>query len=478
MADSTNKGTIKVGLNLTMFLGSLIALVAGIFPGILGVWVYYAWKYTVPEYIKVGHAHASWWSVLILIAALFLPSAPLKKWFKKFIAFTAVAAVPVWMAAISAYYLGKEASGVHAVISLNPLQILNWEFLLYGMGMFLLEVWIFGSLGLLFLSVLGVKIPLVSSDDTKNSKYELMSDIEIPVKIFRTPLIFALLGILMGWGLISFFKLPDKAINPAALVQLHTHVFFFITGYLLTLITMKAVGAKESIFNFTYKLGGLAIALIFLGWAAFTAFNLHSIFYIIPSLLYFLMMIMGLLALFGKFGMKDSGELHFNFVRVAMIFTWIILLLYVAVGPVIALVWDTNPNLTVTYKQADGVYPGSYPQKYDGTAPIINNPRGLENLHLSPGSWSHVAIVWILVLLIFGGQISRLINSPTLIFMIVTTIPMAPLFNSFGRIAAWFGLPSGIGGMWFAAHPLKFFNDFVLIIIVAIALWRLKKKGD
>ncbi|MDI6787494.1 MAG: hypothetical protein QME51_03910 [Planctomycetota bacterium] len=461
-----------------MFLGSLIALFAGIFPGILGVWVYYAWKYVVPEYIKVGHAHASWWAVLIVIAALFLPGAPLKRWVKKFIAFTSVAATPVWMAAISAYYLGKEASGVHAIISLSPLQIHSWGFLLYGMAMFLLEVWIFWSLGLVFLSVLGAKIPLISSDDTEKSKYELMTDIEIPVKIFRTPLIFALLGILMGWGLILFFKLPDKAITPAALVQLHTHIFFFIVGYILTMITMKVAQVKESVFNFTCKLGGMVIALIFLGWAAFNAFNLHSIVHVIPSLLYLAMMIMGLLALFGKFGLKDTGELHFNFVRVAMIFTWIILLLYVAVGPVISLVWDTNPNLTVTYNQADGVYPGKYPQKYDGTAPVVNNPRGLENLHLSPASWSHVAIFWILVLWIFGEPISKLINSPTLIFMVVTTIPMAPLFNSFGRIAAWLGLPSGIGGMWFAAHPLKFFNDFVLIVIVAIVLYRLKQKGS
>ena len=35
-----------------------------------------------------------------------------------------------------------------------------------------------------------------------------------------------------------------------------------------------------------------------------------------------------------------------------------------------------------------------------------------------------------------------------------------PAFNAFGRIAAWANLPSGIGGMWFAAHPLKFFNVF------------------
>jgi hypothetical protein len=188
---------------------------------------------------------------------------------------------------------------------------------------------------------------------------------------------------------------------------------------------------------------------------------------------------MGLLALFGRFGMKKPEGPYFNFVRVAMIFTWIILMAYILVGPLMALVWDTNPNLTITYKQAEGApVVGSYPQKYEGTGPIAHSPRGLENLHLSPGSWSHVAIFWILVFLIFGAQISQLINNPTILYMIVVTIPMAPLFNSFGRIAAWLGLPSGIGGMWFAAHPLKFFNDFVLIAVAIILLKKMKKKPD
>ena len=36
-------------------------------------------------------------------------------------------------------------------------------------------------------------------------------------------------------------------------------------------------------------------------------------------------------------------------------------------------------------------------------------------------------------------------------------------------------LPSGIGGMWFAAHPLKFFNVFLLIWISLVMMYRLRK---
>ena len=106
--------TIRLGLNLPMFLGSLIALFAGIFPGILGVWLWGAWKIAVPEFIKVGHAHAAWWSVLILLAAFFLPATSLKPQVKKFVAFTSILAVPVWMIAMAAYYISKEARGARA----------------------------------------------------------------------------------------------------------------------------------------------------------------------------------------------------------------------------------------------------------------------------------------------------------------------------------------------------------------------------
>jgi hypothetical protein len=59
------------------------------------------------------------------------------------------------------------------------------------------------------------------------------------------------------------------------------------------------------------------------------------------------------------------------------------------------------------------------------------------------------------------GPIGRVLGRPTLILLVVTTIPLAPLFNAFGRVAAWADLPAGIGGMWFAAHPLKFLNVFL-----------------
>ena len=142
---------IRLGMNLPMFLASLVALFCGIFPGILGVWLYAAWRIAVPEYIKVGHAHAAWWSVLILIAGLLLPAAALKPSVKKYVIFTAFAAVPAWMAALAAYYISKTARGVMAPLPAGPGQEYNVEYLTYGTGIFLIEVWLFATLAVVLL---------------------------------------------------------------------------------------------------------------------------------------------------------------------------------------------------------------------------------------------------------------------------------------------------------------------------------------
>jgi acyl CoA:acetate/3-ketoacid CoA transferase beta subunit len=63
------RDTIRLGLNIPLFVASMIAIAIGTFTGIVGIWGYAAQKQVVPEWIKVGHAHASWWAVLILIAA-------------------------------------------------------------------------------------------------------------------------------------------------------------------------------------------------------------------------------------------------------------------------------------------------------------------------------------------------------------------------------------------------------------------------
>ncbi len=472
------EATIRLGLSLPVFLGSLIALFAGIFPGILGIWLYAAWKLAVPEFIKVGHAHASWWSVLLLLTAFFLPAVPLKPRVKKFVAFTSLVAVPVWMVSLAAYYISKEARGVVAPLPARPGEEYSLEYLVYGTGIFVIEVWFFATLALVLLSAMGVRFPRLSEGSRTPSRLELLTDIEFPRRALRVPLVLGGLGLLLGWTMTIGFKARGLPITPAALVQLHSHTFFFIIGYLMTLLAMRAAGVGERIFSLTYRLGALALPLLFLGWLVFNVLRWPSFVHVVPSVLYFAVLVLGLLGLAGRFGLRDTGEPRFHYVRGALVFTWVLMIGLVAVGPVLALGWDTHPDVTVTYRQPEGQpYPGPYPEKYIGTAPVARSPRGLENLHLSPGSWTHVALFWLLVLLLFGESVDRILGRRTFVFLAATTIPLAPLFNAVGRIGAWLDLPAGIGALWFAGHPLKFFNVFLLGWAAVSLIRRLRSAG-
>ncbi|MEM2951567.1 MAG: hypothetical protein QXZ00_01830, partial [Nitrososphaerota archaeon] len=142
----------------------------------------------------------------------------------------------------------------------------------------------------------------------------------------------------------------------------------------------------------------------------------------------------------------------------------------------IALTWNTSPDVTVTYKQPEGApYPGPYPEVYLGTAPVKGTPRGLENAHLSPGSWYHVGISWLLILSVFGASIygTKRIG---LLYLYAVTIPLAPTFNMLGRFLAWLGIPNGIGALWFAGHPLKGFNLISLFIAALIVTYLISRR--
>ncbi|MEM1946617.1 MAG: hypothetical protein QW614_03085 [Candidatus Caldarchaeum sp.] len=153
------------------------------------------------------------------------------------------------------------------------------------------------------------------------------------------------------------------------------------------------------------------------------------------------------------------------------------LAILIATGAYIAVTWDTSPDLTVTYKQPQNKpYPGPYPAIYTGTAPAKDTPRGLENAHLSPSSWYHVAVAWLLVVKVFGTVLFGA-NRPGLLYLFAFTIPLAPTFNMLGRYLAWLGIPNGIGALWLAGHPLKGFNLislFVVSVVVAVILYRKK----
>ena len=234
----------------------------------------------------------------------------------------------------------------------------------------------------------------------------------------------------------------------------------------MIMLVMSAVGAKADIVSLSEN-SGLSLSATMIGFFAFIFFGAPSAAWAIPAAVYygFGVLVMGLLAAWGKFGLVSRGP-HFHFVRGAIVFVMASLFIFTMAGPYLALTYDRTPDVTVTYKQpGGGTHVGPYPdpQNYPGTAPVAKTPRGIENFHLSPASWAHVAVFWLAALLIFGGEMLAALGVPNFIFLLAVTIAQAPLFNAIGRFGAWAGLPFGIGPLYLVGHPLKTLNILMLL---------------
>ena len=76
----------KIGLSMPVFAGSLTSFILGApILGLIGVWGFLYQKEAVPQFLKIMHAHVTWWSLIILIISLLLPGLLIKSWFRRFI---------------------------------------------------------------------------------------------------------------------------------------------------------------------------------------------------------------------------------------------------------------------------------------------------------------------------------------------------------------------------------------------------------
>ncbi|HIQ29421.1 MAG TPA: hypothetical protein EYH45_02525, partial [Candidatus Caldiarchaeum subterraneum] len=95
---------IKLGLNIPLFVAGIVSIGAGTLIGMVAVWWYLAWGQLAPFWQKVSHAHAAWWSALIIIAAMLLPGLNLKPWVKKAIIIGTFIGPVFWVGVLAAYY--------------------------------------------------------------------------------------------------------------------------------------------------------------------------------------------------------------------------------------------------------------------------------------------------------------------------------------------------------------------------------------
>jgi len=462
MADVKN---IRLGVSLPMLLAGSIALGAGTFSGILGVWQYITYGQPAPMWIKLGHAHMAWWGALMVIASLLLPALEVRPWFKKYA--IAVSIVIPWIWTFGATYADK-GLGIKAAAYLEGA----------------MDFMLFIALAGIALTAAGVRLPLIWSGSSSPMKYEILSNIEVPRRIFLVPTLVSILGVVVGYILAIVFHLPEKPVTPAALVQLHNHVILISVSAVLALLTLRFMNISDSVFSKALRIGEIGIVLTTLGLFVFVFAGTPSVVWIVPAGIYYLLPIMAFATAVGLLPRKGQPLVptaHSAF-RASIAFVWGMILFLVAIGAVIGLVWSTNPYVTVTYKQLEGMpYPGPIPEKYIGTGPVPGGPRGLENAHLSPGSWSHVAVAWLLALALLSPVFLKL-KRLGLFYLFLITIPLAPFFNLEGRLLAWLGTmmppkaPGGIGAMYYAAHPLKGFNIVSIFILALVLIWLIRNE--
>jgi len=461
-------GSIRLALNIPLFVAAMISIGVGTFTGIVGIWGYAAQKQVVPEWIKVSHAHASWWSVLIMLAAMVLPSLPLASWFRK-------AAIAIAFIAPAGWVVLGQYAYYHLGVGVS-----KWIMPVFEIPLFLVLLAI-------ALVAAGIRLPFITVEEApKPGRFDVLSDVEIDRRVFLVPALVAAFGVLVGFGLAAYFKAQGAPIRPAALVQLHDHLVLISTSAVIALLALRVLNVSEGVFRLALWIMQLSLPLVALGLIVFIALGIHSIVWVIPAGIYYLLPVLAFLAALGFIPKSAKPDLpYISAIRVSLAVAYAIILVLVAQGAHIALVWDTSPELTVTFRQPEGQpYPGPYPEKFLGTAPVKDTPRGLENAHLSPGSWSHVAATWLIILALVGPKLLvEKLRKPGIMYLFLVTIPLAPAFNMLGRYLAWWpglpaGAPGGIGALWYAGHPIKGFNIISLFILGVALLYIMSREAE
>lgn len=482
----TQERTHKLGLSVPLLCASLVAIFIGApIIGLTGVWGFIVPGDIFPGYMKVLHAHAAWWSLVILLNALLISSVPLKPCFRRWVIWSSFFTIPLYVSLMIGHYALAE----QIPLSLGVLG--TYYISLYGILAFIIEMAFFGTTAIIALLASGSSFPAFTMPAGTHtpSRYDIISDVVIPWDVIRTYITFLMLAVFLGMLILLQFAVQNKPVSPAGMVQFHTHIGFFSIGFLMAIMVVKAIGANDVFIALMRQFGKFSLAATTVGFVIFLLFDTHSLAWVVPAFIYFAYLVLGWIALFGIFGKRQNTDLHFDFVKGSLIFLWGFLFIFILMGPYLALKYTTNSDVTITYNQPNGGEYGNHvgpypdPKFYPGTAPNKGTPRGLENFHLSPASWAHAGIFWLLIFLVFGKRLFGDIGKPNLVFLLAITTAQAPLFNAIGRFSAWANFtslpkfPTGPGPLFLIAHPLKALTITILIVVTLVWMWKIKKSN-
>ena len=327
---------VELVLDIPLLISATVAIGFGTLSGEVGIWRYLAWKKAAPYWIKVGHAHLTWWTAFLVLAAVLLPGLGLALWAKDAIIVISFVFPLAWLAAMYAYY---EKGGPMVSTLLMPV----------------MEVLGFGSLLVVFVAASGISHPIESVTGQVPPKWEILAGVSVPIEIFLVPTVVASMGIAVAWIIAFLFyrTSPHTPFRPAALVQLHNHTAMIAVSAVLMLIILSIMGVSQEVFNIGYYLVIVSLPLIVVGLVVFVTSRAHSIVWIAPTALFYLVVILAFLATVGVIPTDPTATGiaafdAFPALRVSLAVALAMILITASLGPYMGLKWDKSADTTVT----------------------------------------------------------------------------------------------------------------------------------
>ena len=99
----------------------------------------------------------------------------------------------------------------------------------------------------------------------------------------------ATLGVIVGFALAAYFKAGGEPIRPSALVQLHDHLVLISTSAVISLLALKVLNVSDGVFRVATRVMEVSLPLVALGLIAFNFLGLHSIVWVLPAAIYYVL---------------------------------------------------------------------------------------------------------------------------------------------------------------------------------------------
>ncbi|MEM2351529.1 MAG: hypothetical protein QXT26_03895 [Thermoproteota archaeon] len=414
------------GISAMLLVGLILTSIGGTI-GLIGIWGYVVHKLAVPTAIRVIHAHLNWWAVLAYVAALVLPSL----------------SVPS--------LLGGADSARRRIALIYLVASLIW---MVGMvGFYIFASVVIGAVATIAELTLVVTLIVII--------YWVIKQGEEWVGPFpRFHLLASLGGLLVGVALGSSLIFAYKYVNPLfylstsnlrALPTTHDHLAIIPVATLIYIAVLVRIGVASELIKKFSKLFVAAIilypvllALWLFGGSRYIPAIAEAIFYAA---------LIGVIALTALSLGKKQTTLELS---LKSVFTYLLVLNAFLIGVGAYLV------ITKVAPFSAWLY-GWFPKDKDWVF-----FRNIENLHLSPGSWTYTKMITLIGITLLP------ISTSTKLFLGILAA-LAPTFNAVGRYTAAIGFPAvGPGALIMAGHPL-----FVLFqlssIIVVVYVWKKTK---